>query len=83
VGIGLLSQRTRSRAAWAAFFLFLAVYPANLYMAWDWRDKAVADQLVAYGRLPLQFVMFWWAIKLAKASALPVASDVLGFQERK
>ena len=47
VGIGLLSQRTRSRAAWAAFFLFLAVYPANLYMAWDWRDKAVADQLVA------------------------------------
>ncbi|CAB4648179.1 MAG: DoxX family membrane protein [Actinobacteria bacterium] len=83
VGIGLLSQRTRSRAAWAAFLLFLAVYPANLYMAWDWRDKAVTDQLVAFGRLPLQFVMFWWAIKLAKASALPVASDVLGFQERK
>jgi uncharacterized membrane protein len=52
-------------------------------MAWDWRDKAVADQLVAFGRLTLQFVMFWWAIKLAKASALPVASDVLGFQERK
>lgn len=83
IGIALLFHRTRSRAAWAAFFLFVAVYPANLYMAWDWRDKATSDQLVAFGRLPLQFAMFWWAIKLAKASASPVASDVLGFQERK
>jgi uncharacterized membrane protein len=83
IGIGLLAQRTRSRAAWAAFVLFLAVYPANLYMAWDWRDHVLTDQLVAYGRLPLQFAMFWWAIKLAKASALPVASDVFSLQERK
>jgi uncharacterized membrane protein len=83
VGIGLLMKSTRRRAALGAFVLFLAVYPANLYMAWDWRDHALSDQLVAYLRLPLQFGMFWWALSIARANALPVAGDVLGFQERE
>ena len=83
VGIGLLMKSTRRRAALGAFVLFLAVYPANLYMAWDWRDHALSDQLVAYFRLPLQFGMFWWALSIARANALPVAGDVLGFQERE
>jgi uncharacterized membrane protein len=54
IGLGLLARTTRRRAALAAFGLFVAVYPANLYMAWDWRDNALSDQLVAYFRLPLQ-----------------------------
>jgi uncharacterized membrane protein len=83
IGLGLLKRSTRRRAALGAFGLFLAVYPANLYMAWDWRDHALSDQLVAYGRLPLQFGMFWWALSIARANALPVAGDVLGFQERE
>ena len=83
IGLGLLMSATRRRAAFAAFGIFVAVYPANLYMAWDWRDHALSDQLVAYGRLPLQFGMFWWALSIARANALPVAGDVLGFQERK
>ena len=52
-------------------------------MAWDWRDHALSDQLVAYLRLPLQFGMFWWALSIARANALPVAGDVFGFQERE
>ena len=83
IGFGLLKSTTRRRAALAAFAIFIAVYPANLYMAWDWRDHALSDQLVAYGRLPLQFVLFWWALSIARANALPVAGDVLGFQERE
>ena len=83
IGLGLLMSATRRRAALAAFAIFIAVYPANLYMAWDWRDHAMSDQLVAYGRLPLQFVLFWWALSIARANALPVAGDVLGFQERE
>ena len=83
IGLGLLMSATRRRAALAAFGIFIAVYPANLYMAWDWRDHAMSDQLVAYGRLPLQFALFWWALSIARANALPVAGDVLGFQERE
>lgn len=83
IGLGLLMSATRRRAALAAFGIFIAVYPANLYMAWDWRNHAMSDQLVAYGRLPLQFALFWWALSIARANALPVAGDVLGFQERE
>jgi uncharacterized membrane protein len=83
IGAGLLVRSTRRRAALAAFGLFVAVYPANLYMAWDWRDHTLSDQLVAYFRLPLQFGMFWWALSIARANALPVAGDVLSFQERE
>ena len=66
VGLGVLVARTRRLALWAAAALFLAVYPANLYMAWDWRDREFAERLVAYGRLPLQIPMIWWAIAMAR-----------------
>ncbi|MFM8713887.1 MAG: hypothetical protein ACKOE7_11080, partial [Actinomycetota bacterium] len=66
VGLGVIVGRTRRVALWSAAALFVAVYPANLYMAWDWRDRELADQLVAYGRLPLQIPMIWWAVALAR-----------------
>src|SRR4051794_9917801 len=33
LGIALLSERTRSLAAWGLIALFIAVYPANIHMA--------------------------------------------------
>jgi len=66
VGLGIVVKRTRRLALWSAAVLFVAVYPANLYMAWDWRDRELTDRLVAYGRLPLQIPMIWWAITLAR-----------------
>jgi uncharacterized membrane protein len=66
VGAGILVARTRRAALWSAAALFVAVYPANLYMAWDWRDRDLADRLVAYGRLPLQIPMVWWAVAAAR-----------------
>jgi uncharacterized membrane protein len=69
VGLALLPRRTRRAAAFAAAALFVAVYPANLYMAWDWRDRPLADQLVAWGRLPLQIPLVWWAIRVAGNAA--------------
>jgi uncharacterized membrane protein len=66
VGLGVLVGRIRRMALWSAAVLFVAVYPANLYMAWDWRDRTLADQLVAYGRLPLQIPMIWWAVSAAR-----------------
>ena len=66
IALGLFYPRTRARAAWAALGLFVAVYPANIYMAWEWRDRSISEQLVAYGRLPLQFLLFWWAVTIAR-----------------
>ena len=66
IGLGIVVKRTRRLALWSAAALFVAVYPANLYMAWDWRDRELTDRLVAYGRLPLQIPMIWWAVALAR-----------------
>jgi uncharacterized membrane protein len=54
-------------AAYAALLLFIAVYPANIKMAIDWRHRGMLSQLVAYGRLPLQFGLFYWAWSIIKA----------------
>jgi uncharacterized membrane protein len=35
-------------------------------MAWDWRDRELSERLVAYGRLPLQIPLVWWAIVTAR-----------------
>ena len=63
----LLRSSTRRTGALAAVWLYIAVYPANLYMAWDWRDKPFSDQVVSYGRLPFQFLFIWLAWKIAQA----------------
>ena len=64
IGPALIWRRTRRRAGLWAAVLFVAVYPANIYMAWDWRDRELADRLVSYVRLPLQFVLIWVALRL-------------------
>jgi uncharacterized membrane protein len=68
IGIGVLRRSTRKRAALAAFVLFVAVYPANLYMAWNWRDRPFGDQLISLGRLPFQFLFFAWALSVARGA---------------
>jgi uncharacterized membrane protein len=78
VGHMLLIPRWRRAGGWAAIVLFVAVYPANLYMAWDWRDRAVSEQVVAWARLPLQFVLVWlaWQVtRLGRESPLAKACE--------
>jgi len=66
--IALLLLRSSSRrvGALAAAWLFVAVYPANIYMAWDWRERALSEQLISYGRLPFQFLFIWLALRIAQ-----------------
>lgn len=71
IGPMLLVPRWRRVGAIAAIGLFLAVYPANLYMAWDWRDRSLGERLVAYGRLPLQFVLIGLALHVARTRNTP------------
>ena len=75
IAVGLLAPLSikvggtslRLLAAYAALLLFLAVYPANIKMAIDWRSRSLPSQLFAYARLPLQFGLFYWAWSIVKA----------------
>ncbi|MGA1565869.1 MAG: MauE/DoxX family redox-associated membrane protein [Ilumatobacteraceae bacterium] len=67
VGVMLFVPRWRRQGAIALIVLLIAVYPANLYMTWDWRDRSVSEQVVSWVRLPLQFVL----IATARAASRP------------
>ena len=69
VGIMVLRPQTRRKGALAAVAVFIGVYPANLYMAWDWRHRPASEQLIAYGRLPFQFLFIWIALRVARRAA--------------
>jgi uncharacterized membrane protein len=60
----LLRPSTRRTGAIAAVWLFIAVYPANIYMVWDWRDEVASQQFISWARLPFQFLFIWaaWSI---------------------
>ncbi|MEU7875326.1 hypothetical protein [Dactylosporangium sp. NPDC049140] len=69
---GLLHPRTRRAAGLAAAGFFVAVLPANVKMAIDWRHASPARRAVAWGRVPLQIPLVWWALKAAQESAGPI-----------
>lgn len=61
VGACLAVPRTRRTAALSAAALFVAVFPGNVKMAVDWSDRSLAEQVVAYLRLPVQLPLVLWA----------------------
>ena len=58
--------RTRRLGGYAAVALLVAVFPANIAMAIDWSDRSAGAQALAYGRLPLQIPLVWWAWRVAR-----------------
>jgi len=68
IGVMILRPSSRRRGAVAAVFLFIGVYPANLYMTWDWRDRSVSEQIISWVRLPFQFLFIWVALRIAAHS---------------
>ena len=60
-GIALLFDATRSYAAIGIILLLIAVFPANIYMAKRMYQKQSKNRWIAYVRLPLQFVLIYWA----------------------
>lgn len=60
----LFAPKSRRLGGAAAAALFLAVFPANVQMAWNWRERSLPWQVVAYGRLPLQIPMIRSALKI-------------------
>ena len=68
VATAVAAPRTRRLGGLAAAALFIAVFPANVKMARDFRDKSPKARALAYGRLPLQIPLVAWAWKVAKAA---------------
>ena len=57
--------RTRRLGGLAAAALFVAVLPANVQMARDWRDRPAPLRLAAYARLPLQVPLVVSGLRVA------------------
>ena len=62
VAAAVALPQTRRVGGLAAAGLFAAVYPANVQMAYDWRNASAWKRYVAYGRLPLQAPLIGWAL---------------------
>ena len=72
LGLGLVFKATRWISAWGLVALFIAVYPANLNMAFNHIKLAgIPDSWWLHGiRLPFQFVLIAWAAWCAKPSSV-------------
>jgi len=64
---------TRRAGGLAAAVLFVAVFPANVQMAIDWRSRPAAEQAAAYARLPLQIPLVLWAWKVRRDASARTA----------
>ncbi|MEC3954072.1 hypothetical protein VMT65_13625 [Nocardia sp. CDC153] len=69
-GTLLLLPRTRGLGARLAAVIFLAVFPGNLQMAYDWwnSDRPMALKVGALLRLPMQIPMVITARKVYRAA---------------
>jgi uncharacterized membrane protein len=69
LGILLLIKKFRFYAGWGLILLLIAVYPANIYLAFNDAPQKLLDVspfMVSWVRLPLQFVLIgiaYWHTK--------------------
>jgi uncharacterized membrane protein len=66
VAAAIAHPRTRKAGGLAAAGLFVAVFPANVKMAVDWRHASPARRAIAIGRLPLQIPLVRWGLRVAR-----------------
>jgi uncharacterized membrane protein len=63
-GLGLLIPETRAWAAWGLIALYIAVFPANIYMLTkniSLNPKKPIPRWALWARLPFQFLFMAWA----------------------
>ena len=66
-GILLMIEKTRSIAGWGLILLLIAVYPANIYLALTNGAAMNTTPIIAWGRLPFQFLFIGLAYWHAKS----------------
>jgi uncharacterized membrane protein len=57
----LIPASTRVLGAWLIIALLIAIFPANIKMCVDFYHKSHPQFWITLVRLPLQFVLIWWA----------------------
>ena len=70
LGLLLLLKHSRIYAAWGLILLLIAVYPANIYLAFNEAPQQalnISSFLASWVRLPLQFVFIGFAYWQTKA----------------
>jgi uncharacterized membrane protein len=86
LGVGLLLPKYRRLASYGLVALFIAVFPANIYMAVanvqmtdlpSWLHQP--SQLGLWLRLPLQLLFIWWALRAGREDARPSGEMARGF----
>ena len=68
-GLGLIFKKTRFYASWGLVFLLIAVYPANIYLAFNELPQEainISSFVASWVRLPIQFVLMGLAYKVSK-----------------
>jgi uncharacterized membrane protein len=65
-GIGVLIPRFRAMAGSGLVLLLIAVYPANLHMAFNPHLFPDIPLVALYIRLALQFLAFYWAYTVTR-----------------
>lgn len=65
-GLLLLYPPTQSFGAYLSILLFIAVFPANIEMAKDFYLMHHKYFWLTILRLPLQFLLIWWAYQFTK-----------------
>lgn len=66
MGALLFIPKTKVVAAWGLIILLIAVYPANIYMAMEAGKSIDISPVVAYIRLPFQFLFIWLVYRETK-----------------
>ena len=59
-GIGIIIKKTRLYASWGIILLLIAVYPANIYLAFSENAQqaiGVSSFFASWVRLPIQFIL--------------------------
>ena len=77
LGALLLVPQVSWLAAWGLIALFIAVFPANIYL-YQHQEIFPVPPLVHLLRLPLQGVLIWWAWLYTKRERKPEPSQDLG-----
>lgn len=63
-GVGLLIRPCRRAAGWGLMALLVAVYPANIYMAFH-SERFGIPSWILWVRLPFQFIFAAWVWSVA------------------
>jgi uncharacterized membrane protein len=69
VAAAVAAPKTRKLGGLAAAGLFAAVFPANVKMALDYRNRGPRAKAIAWGRLPLQVPLIIWALRVRRSVA--------------